>query len=95
MNGTPTQTLDPEATVQIETLDNFVRLLAGWHQARVNELEALFNIPEGVEISLDDSEPIMLEGAVRLAFIAGVNVALMKLGVLPFQAEVEDEASVN
>jgi len=96
MNDTDTQAQeDQDLILSIDTLDDFVHLLTCWHQARIRELEALLNIPEGVEVGLDDGPPIMLEGNTRLAFLIGVQVALMKLGTLPFQAEVEDETSVN
>lgn len=78
------------ALTKVDDLDQFVRLLSGWHSQRVAELEALLSIPEGIEVAIDDGEHILLEGATRLAFIAGVTVALMKLGELPFVAETEN-----
>lgn len=86
---------EENAPVVVQDLDQFVHYLTCWHQARVRELEALLNIPEGTEVELEAVPPIILEGEVRRAFLAGIMVALMKLGDLPFQAEIEDASSVH
>ena len=73
----------------VETMDDFVRLLTGWHVNKVALLNHLKEIPEGSEVSLDAEEPKILTGDYRAGFIMGLAVALEELGTLPFEAEVE------
>lgn len=76
--------------IEVETLDDFMGLLLKWHGERVRKLEALLQIPEGVEASLDDGESVVLEGDVRKAFLIGISLGLNQLGRLPFAVEYED-----
>lgn len=77
-------------TLLVETMDDFVRLLTGWHTNKVALLTHLKEIPEGSEVSLDAEEPKVLAGEYRAGFIMGLAVALEELGKLPFEAEVEE-----
>lgn len=76
-------------TVMIESLDQFVKTLSGWHESKVKMLKHLQNIPEGTEVSTGDGKPEPLSGDLRRGFIIGLTVALAELGELPFEAELE------
>lgn len=90
MNGHNAQEhLDAES-IEVDGLDDFMTLLLPWHAERVRKLEALLQIPEGVEVSLDDKETIPLTGEVRTAFLIGITLGLNQLGKLPFAVEYED-----
>lgn len=81
--------------LHVDSLDDFVKLLAAWHLNKVKVLEHLTKIPEGTEVTIDDDEDdsVTLKGDLLIGFKLGIEVALMELGHLPFQAEYEvDEA---
>lgn len=79
----PTQEAPP---VLIEDLDQFVSLLTGWHSNKVAMLEHLLEIPEGTEMQVDGGDSVALTGDILAGFKAGLNVALMELGKLPFES---------
>jgi hypothetical protein len=76
-------------TVEVEDLDTFVRILSGWHARKVAQLEHYLKVPDGQVIQIGDDPELTLTGAVLRAFQAGINTALMEVGVLPFAFEVE------
>lgn len=76
-------------TVAIDSLDQFVRALLAWHSNKVQLLQHMLNVPEGTEVSSEDTAPKVLEGDFRDGFILGLKVALSEMGELPFEAEVE------
>ena len=80
-----------EETKMIESLDDFVRVLCHWHTNKVAVLNHMKTIPEGSEVSMDDSAPKVLTGDLLEGFKLGLELALNELGTLPFEAEVEYE----
>lgn len=82
--------MSAERTVMIESLDDFVRLLQQWHSGQVALLKHFQEIPEGVEITMDDGTPVIIMGEYRKGFIMGIRTALSMVGELPFEAEMVD-----
>lgn len=77
------------STIMIESLDEFVQALVGWHQNRVATLKHIMEVPEGTEVMFNEDAPTVLEGDVRKGFVLGLRCALEQLGELPFEAEIE------
>lgn len=75
---------DEDHLIEVHSIKEFFEYLSSWHNSQVKQLEHLLDIPEGTEIHLDDGAEITLEGEALDAFQAGVSVALMQLGTLPF-----------
>ena len=76
-------------SVEVNDLNDFVKILFGWHQERVKVLQHLLTIPDtGVQIELEGQET-PLTGEYRKGFFFGLNVAIGELGKLPFVAEME------
>lgn len=97
---TPTQDQSAEAnpagaTIEVDDVDTLVKLLTGWHSRKVKVLEHLLKLEGGIEMQVGDDEPIKLEGDVLKGMKAGVQLALMELGKLPFAVEYEQEAAAN
>lgn len=80
-------------TVVIADMDQFIQLLSGWHQSKVQALEHMLGVPEGIEVTFNDEAPQILSGDLHKGFLMGLSLALMELGSLPFAAEVDDEAN--
>jgi len=84
----------PVAPVQrmIESIDDFAGLMVHWHQANVNDLKQLFNMPAGVEMTVEgegenaEKVTMIMEGNVLLAFQTGIHAAMNLFGTLPFAA---------
>ena len=83
------QPQQPE-TVEVENLDQFVKMLMAWHQSKVTQLNHMLQIPEGVEVVVNETESHILAGDLRKGFIIGLELGLMELGTLPFAAEMEE-----
>ncbi len=89
----PQATQAPE-TVQINDLNNFVTLLSGWHGNKVAMLKHMQQIPEGTTMQVGENGPeVVLAGDMLTGFKAGIDLALMELGELPFLVEMEDAAN--
>lgn len=84
-------------TVPVEDLDSFVRHLAAWHSRKVAMLNHMQTIPEGSKMQVGkDGAEVELTGDMLAGFKAGIELALIELGSLPFVAEMEaDEASTE
>lgn len=80
-------------TVEVESLDMFVKLLSSWHNRKVAVLEHLLKLQGGIEMQVGEEPSFMLEGDILKGFHAGVNMALMEFGTLPFSFELEDAAN--
>ena len=78
--------------VEVTDLDQFVKLLAHWHTAKVNVLKHMLEVPETAEVSIGDGEPIPVTGDFRKGYQLGLSLALSELGELPFVAELEESA---
>ena len=75
--------------VDVDDLDQFVRILTAWHGEKVAALEHMLQVPEGVEVTFQNEQPQPLTGDLHKGFIIGLTLGLMELGTLPFLAEVE------
>lgn len=78
-------------TVVVNDIDHFIALLFAWHTNKVTLLQHLASVPEGTQMMVGEDEPITLSGDVLAGFKAGLEMALMELGTLPFAAEVDEE----
>lgn len=78
-------------TVQVNDIDHFIQLLFAWHKSKVQTLEHMLTIPEGVEVRFNDEGPQTLSGDMHKGFIIGLSLGLMELGSLPFAAEVDED----
>ena len=78
-------------------LDTFFGLLTGWHKNKVDTLNHMKDVPEGTEVSMegDDSPPIILSGDMLAGFQLGIELSLMELGTLPFEAMPDDEPAAS
>ena len=81
-------------TVVVSDLDDFVRTLTGWHTHKVKVLEHMMEIPSGTEVVFNKNAPMVLEGELLKGFCMGIQLALMELGKLPFEAELEEEDGI-
>lgn len=84
----------PAATIEIEDLTQFVRMLSAWHGQKVKTLEHMLEVPDGTEMVVTGDEPYtaIMTGDTLVGFKAGLQLALMELGTLPFLYETEPEA---
>lgn len=76
--------------VEITSLDQFAALLAHWHKHTTAVLEHMLQVPEGTELTMDDKTPVVMSGPFREGFCAGLSLALIELGNLPFVFNAED-----
>lgn len=79
-------------TIEIDDLEQFVRILAAWHEQKVKTLKHMLEMPEGVEMVVSGETPVVLTGDLLAGLKAGIEVALMELGELPFLYETEPDA---
>jgi hypothetical protein len=75
--------------VDVNDLDQFVRILTAWHSEKVTALEHMLQVPEGVEVTFQNEKPQALTGDLHKGFIIGLTLGLMELGTLPFLTEYE------
>ena len=83
------QAPQPNDTIPIDNLDQFVRVLTGWHADKVAMLRHLLQIPEGTTFEVGE-QTVVVEGHVLAGFKFGIELALMQVGTLPFAVELED-----
>ena len=79
--------------VPVSNLDQFVYLLMAWHTEKVKALEHMMEIPDGSEMAVDNGSATVITGDYRTGFQAGIALALMELGNLPFVAEKDETPS--
>lgn len=72
-----------EGSLEIKDLDQALFILDRWHSKKVAELEFMLELPDGAVMQSESSE-LTLTGDVRSGFQAGLALALMQLGTLPF-----------
>lgn len=80
--------------IDIETIEQFAAYVARWHQLKLKSLEHMLAIPEGSEATLNingTETTVKLEGAALEGFKAGVQLAMIDIGNLPFVSSVEGE----
>lgn len=73
-----------EAILEVSELEQFVRLLMNWHSKKVSVLEHMLEIPEGTEVEFSGVGTFALTGEAHNGFQAGLSLALLELGRLPF-----------
>ena len=81
------------STIEIDDLNQFVQMLAGWHAQKVKTLKHMLEMPEGVEMVANGEAPVVLTGELLKGLKAGIEISLMELGELPFLYEAEPEAA--
>lgn len=77
-------------TVLVQSIDQFIQLLSGWHEGKVKTLEHFLTMPEGIEVAFNEEASQILSGDLHKGFLMGLSLALMELGTLPFGVEVDD-----
>ena len=84
-------------TIEIQDLNQFVMALVGWHNQKVDILKHMREVPEGTEMVItgEESSKAILTGDLLAGFKAGIELALMELGTLPFGYETEPEAATS
>ena len=73
-------------TLLIKDIDQFVNLLTRWHAEKVKVLEHMLEVPDGTEMERDGVS-VVLTADMLAGFKAGIDLALMELGSLPFATE--------
>lgn len=92
MNGSnPTPNHNEGDTVEVDDIHHFVAITTSWHAKKVAVLQHMLQVPAGTEMTTEGGTEVVLEGAFLDGFKAGLGLALMELGILPFAAEVEDD----
>ena len=81
-------------TLHVENIDHFIQILCAWHETKVKQLSQMLEVPEGIEVKINDDPPFILEGDRHKGFLMGLSMALMELGQLPFVAEVDETESI-
>jgi hypothetical protein len=84
---------DSSDTLEVESLDMFVKLLTQWHASKVKVLEHMLQIPEGTEVEYGDMASKPLSGDLHQGFLIGLTVALSELGILPFVTQTDEAAA--
>ena len=82
-------------TIEVNDLDKFVHLLAGWHTNRVARVKHLLDVPETTEVAIGEDAPVPMTGDFRKGFQLGISLALSELGDLPFVAEIEESQTAT
>lgn len=79
-------------TIEINDLDQFVRIMAGWHGQKVKTLKHMLEVPDGTEMIVGEDDPtkVILTGDMLAGFKAGIELSLIELGTLPFVYETTD-----
>ena len=83
----------PSGNIEVDNIHEFVHYLNSWHSSKVQELRHMIDMPEGITMVTEENgveKSVLMEGVMLAGFKAGVELALMQLGTLPFSAELED-----
>lgn len=81
--------------VHIQNLDQFIALISHWHGQKVKVLEHMMAMPEGTAMQINEGNDIVMEGQMLEGFKAGLGLALMELGELPFVTEYSEEVTTH
>lgn len=81
--------------VHIQNLDQFIALISHWHGQKVKVLEHMLTLPEGTAMQINEGNDIVMEGQMLEGFKAGLGLALMELGELPFVTESSEEVTTH
>lgn len=74
----------------IDDVDQFAVLITDWHSRKVAVLEHMMSVPAGTEMEVSgECEPttLILTADILDGFRAGLGLALIELGELPFQGD--------
>lgn len=84
-----TEATQPD-TLEVTDLDQFVKVLTAWHENKVKTLEHMSKLPPGTKMQIGEGKEVDLDGDMLLGFQAGITLALIELGILPFSAEPDE-----
>ena len=87
-------TQENQDTLVIEDMNQFVQILVAWHSEKVKVLEHMLQVPDGSVMETNGIEAT-LTGDLLVGFKAGIELALMELGTLPFAYETESPEAAN
>ena len=76
-------------TIDVESLDDFVHMLVSWYGHKLAILTHMLEMPDGTAMQVGENEPVVMTGDMLAGFKAGIQLALMELGTLPFQYSME------
>lgn len=88
-------TEEVEPLLIVNGLDEFLPVLMDWHEKQVAIVEHLRMVPVGIEVEIEGSAPFTLTAESHRAFQMGIELSLQYLGSLPFQAEYEEEPTLQ
>lgn len=93
----PQQQQQQPETIEVDSIDQFVALTTRWHAGVIKRLEHFLKMPDdpnqGIEMQVGDEPSIKLTGDALKGMKAGIQLALMEFGNLPFAYELEDAAN--
>ena len=81
-------------TLVIEDMNQFVQILVAWHSEKVKVLEHMLQVPDGSVMETNGIKAT-LTGDLLAGFKAGIELALMELGTLPFAYETDPPEAAN
>ena len=81
-------------TLVIEDMNQFVQLLVAWHSEKVKVLEHMMEVPDGSVMETNGIKAT-LTGDLLVGFKAGIELALIELGTLPFAYETDPPEATN
>ena len=87
-------TQENQDTLVIEDMNQFVQILVAWHSEKVKVLEHMLQVPDG-SIMETNGIKATLTGDLLAGFKAGIELALMELGTLPFAYETDPPEAAN
>ena len=83
------------ALIPIQNIDHFIYLITNWHNNRVAALQHMLSLPAGTEMQVNDTDSVVMDGERLEGFKAGLSLALMELGDLPFVVELEEAPTAH
>ena len=81
--------------IPIQNIDHFIHLIVGWHNKRVALLQHMLTLPAGTEMQVNETESVVMDGERLEGFKAGLGLALMELGDLPFVVETVEPTATH
>ena len=87
-------TQENQDTLVIEDMNQFVQILVAWHSEKVKVLEHMLQVPDGSVMETNGTKAT-LTGDLLAGFKAGIELALMELGTLPFAYETDPPEAAN
>lgn len=76
---------------EVVDLGTFINLLTEWHKTKLQFLQHLKEVPEGVLITIDDGDDITLTGDLLKGYQLGLGLAISELGSFPISKGVVTE----